>query len=81
MWASTKEATSAIHTLPSCFDRARTAKSTIAHCRVLVHQVSVFRPSALAEVFYLHDLRKQSYVHGGFRCLSEVMPLDNLFVL
>ena len=79
--ASTKETTSTIRTLPSCFDGTSTAKSTTSHCCILVHQVSVFRPSALTKVFYLHDLWKQRYIHGRFCCLSIIVPLDNLLVL
>jgi hypothetical protein len=81
MWASTKEATLAIRTRPSRFDRATTTKSTISRSCVLVRQVGVFCPSALAKVFYLHDLWKYRHIHSRLRRFSEVMSRENLLVL
>lgn len=81
MWAPTKEATTAIRTRPSCFDGASTTKSTISHSCVLVHQVCILCPSALAKVFYLHHLWKHRHIHGRLRRLSKVMSGENLLVL
>ena len=81
MWASTKEATLAIRTRPSCFDGASTTKSTTSQSRVLVHQVGVLCPSALAKVFYLHDLWKHRHIHGRLGRLSKIMSRENLLIL
>jgi hypothetical protein len=78
MWAPTKEATTTIRIRPSCFDGAGTTNSK--GC-VLVRQVGVFCPSALAKVFYLHDFWKYRHIHGRLRRLSKVMSGENLLVL
>lgn len=81
MWAATKEATLAIRTRPCCFDGASTTKSTISRSCVLVHQVGVLCPSALAKVFDLHDLWKHRHIHGRLCRLSKVMSREDLLVL
>ena len=81
MWTSTKEAPSTVSTRTSCFDRASSTKSPIAHRCVLIHEVGIFCPPTFAEVLYLHNCWKQRDIHRRFRGLCEVVTLEDVLVL
>lgn len=57
------------------------AETAGAGSRVLVQQVGVLRPAALAKVLDLHDLRQKGDINRRLRRLGKVVPREDLLVL
>lgn len=62
MGPTTQEATTAVKCVTACFHRRRTTKSTTLKSCILIHQMGVFGPTALAKVLDLHGFRKEGNI-------------------
>ena len=79
MRAATQETPAPSSRRPARFYRPRAPKAS--RSRVLVQQVRVLRPPALAKVLHLHHLREHGHVHRRLGRLREVVPAQDLLVL